>query len=105
MKMILLAFHHSGYFKLGKRTTCENDITNYFKKVDPDLMSFFELQDMIKKLGLRKDSSIYYCKPRFGLKDGLVKVATDENVLEMFKEYVNCTCIVNYVEYHNKWAK
>ena len=61
-------------------------------------MSLFELQDMVEKLGLHNDSSIYYCKPWFGLKDGLVKVATDENVLEIFKEYVNCTCIVIYVD-------
>ncbi|KAL7104244.1 hypothetical protein ACP275_08G232000 [Erythranthe tilingii] len=53
--------------------------------IDPDLMSYFELLDMVKELGYPISSVLWYKLPN---ENAIALLETDHDVLKMFKLFV-----------------
>ena len=52
-----------------------------YSKIDPDHLSYFEIQDMVAECRSLSTSMVYYLIPRGNLEQGLRLITGDEEVL------------------------
>ncbi|KAL3499823.1 hypothetical protein ACH5RR_038916 [Cinchona calisaya] len=68
----------------------------YFDNVDPDLMSYFEVLDCLKEIGINIEIPIYYMVPNFDLEHDRRPLNFDKIVLEGFEVNRNHDVIAIY---------
>ncbi|XP_059638816.1 uncharacterized protein LOC132281095 [Cornus florida] len=90
-KTYILQFHHSG--KLNQRNNYVGGSIELVDNVDPNMMSYFELEDMVDMLQLG-ENKMFYRDPIGGQ---LIQIINDGTVMQMFMAYNRSSLIKIYV--------
>ena len=77
--------HHSGYFEWNSSLECVGYEVSIMGNIDPDLLSYFEIQDIFANAKGPINSMIYYLIPSGNLKEGLRLITSDDDVIYMLK--------------------
>lgn len=90
--------HHGGYFLESPKKYISRKL-DLIKNVDQDLMSLFEISDLVKELGCDlKNATIYHRMPDYDLDGGLREIKSDRDVVDMFAIHTEKRIIPIYVE-------
>ncbi|XP_059636602.1 uncharacterized protein LOC132278748 [Cornus florida] len=90
-KTCIIQLHHSG--KLNQRNNYIGGSIELVNNVDPDMMSYFELEDMVDMLQLG-ESKMSYREPIGG---HLMQIINDGSVMQIFMAYNSSSLIKIYV--------
>ena len=92
MQMINLLFeieiHSDGPFERNPKLVYLGGKVSTYCKIDPDRLSYFEIQDMVAKCGSPSTSLVYYLIPMGNLELGLKLITGDDEVLYMCELHV-----------------
>ncbi|KAL3538278.1 hypothetical protein ACH5RR_001644 [Cinchona calisaya] len=94
--MHTLEIHYDGQFVHQPEFNYVGGKIAYFNDVDPDLISYFEVLDCLKEIGVDVEIPIYYMVPNFDLEHGRRLFNFDKIVLEMFEVNMNHKVIAIY---------
>uniref|UniRef100_A0A0A9AAN5 PB1-like domain-containing protein n=1 Tax=Arundo donax TaxID=35708 RepID=A0A0A9AAN5_ARUDO len=62
-RCVSIIFHHSGAFSKEGDLTYEGGQISIIRDVDKDLMSYFHVVELAKKVGYKDGDSLYYLIP------------------------------------------
>jgi hypothetical protein len=92
MQMTNLLFeieiYSDGQFERNPELVYLGGKVSTYCKVDPDRLSYFEIQDMVAECGSPSTSLVYYLIPRGNLEQGLRLITGDDEVLYMCELHV-----------------
>ena len=92
MQMTNLLFeieiHSGGQFERNPELVYLGGKVSTYCKVDPDRLSYFEIQDMVVECGSPSTSLVYYLIPGGNLEQGLRLIIGDDKVLYMCELHV-----------------
>lgn len=72
---------------------------DYMSNIDSDLMSYFEVLDLVNELGIApKNTNIYHKMSDCDLDGGLREIKSDRDVVDMFAIHTGRGSIAVYVE-------
>uniref|UniRef100_A0A2N9IZN7 Uncharacterized protein n=1 Tax=Fagus sylvatica TaxID=28930 RepID=A0A2N9IZN7_FAGSY len=80
-----IEIHSGGQFERNPKLVYLGGKVSTYCKVDPDRLSYFEIQDMVAECGSPSTSLFYYLIPRGSLEQGLRLIIGDDEVLYMCK--------------------
>jgi hypothetical protein len=78
-----IEIHSGGQFERNPELVYLGGKVSTYPKVDPDHLSYFEIQDMVVECGSPSTSLVYYLIPGGSLEQGLRLVTGDDEVLYM----------------------
>ncbi|KAG5554473.1 hypothetical protein RHGRI_012120 [Rhododendron griersonianum] len=94
----VLEVHHGGYF-VGLPKLYLSGKVDFIRNVDSDLMSYFEVLDLVKGLGCNLEiCNIYHKMPDSDFDGGLRDIKADTDVVDMFAIHKGRGIISVYVE-------
>ncbi|KAL3506930.1 hypothetical protein ACH5RR_032312 [Cinchona calisaya] len=88
--------HYDGQFVHQPELNYVGGKIEYFNDVDPDLMSYFEVLDCLKEIGIDIEIPVYYMVPNFDSEHGHRLINSDKIVVEMFEVNMNHKVIAIY---------
>ncbi|KAG5533219.1 hypothetical protein RHGRI_027431 [Rhododendron griersonianum] len=96
--VFVLEVHHGGYF-VGLPKLYLSGKVDFIRNVDSDLMSYFEVLDLVKGLGCNPEiCNIYHKMPDSDFDGGLRDIKADTDVVDMFAIHKGRGIISVYVE-------
>ncbi|GJW25678.1 mutator type transposase [Tanacetum coccineum] len=95
-----LKINHGGAFTPPPKIRYKGGKVNWVDTIDSDVFSVVEVNNMMKELGYEKPSFDYYYKePKNDLDNGLKKLSSDQDVLQMLKYVEKYKVIDLYVDH------
>ena len=95
-----MKINHGGAFTSPPKIRYKGGKVNWIDTIDSDEFSVNEVHEMMKELRYKNVCMEYYCKePNHELDNGLRKLATDKDVLEMIKHVAKYKVIDLYVDH------
>ncbi|GJT46593.1 hypothetical protein Tco_0955308 [Tanacetum coccineum] len=95
-----LKINHGGAFTPPHKIRYKGGKVNWVDTIDSDVFSVVEVNNMMKELGYEKPSFDYYYKePKNDLDNGLKKLSSDQDVLQMLKYVEKYKVIDLYVDH------
>ncbi|KAI8530546.1 hypothetical protein RHMOL_Rhmol11G0068200 [Rhododendron molle] len=93
-----IQLHHGGHFnKTALSTMYLGGTCEMIDNIDIDLISFFDLREMVMSYGYPCTVKMYYLLPGAGLKDGIKEMCSDEEVTAMLDAYEGLPILCMYV--------
>ncbi|KAB1213175.1 hypothetical protein CJ030_MR5G021753 [Morella rubra] len=102
-ELLLFEVHYSSRF--GRNYECSyvgGDVSVYDELYDPNCLSFFELEDIVKTYRYKPGDLIPFKQPRKTLDDGVVLVSSNHDVLTMVKCHEGEVVVVMYLVSFNE---
>ncbi|GJV88076.1 mutator type transposase [Tanacetum coccineum] len=95
-----LKINHGGAFTPPPKIRYKGGKVNWVDAIDSDVFSVVEVNTMMKEIGYEKPSFDYYYKePKNDLDNGLKKLSSDQDVLQMLKYVEKYKVIDLYVDH------
>jgi hypothetical protein len=102
---VIFRVHYGGRFDRRHRCTyVGGNIGLYEEPYDLDCLSFFEIENVVKKFGYHPGDLVYYCEASKELEDGLVLLTSDEDVVKMADVFLGHKLVVLYIVAFSKSA-
>ena len=73
------------------------DVAVYTESVDPDELSYFELEAICRPYGYKSEDLIFFLDPGQSLANGLHLITSDRNVLFMVEQHKNHNIVHLYI--------
>jgi hypothetical protein len=95
-----LAFevHYGG--RINRGLTCTyvgGDVDVHAETYDEDMLSFFEIEGIVKKYGYKSGDLVYYLEPGCNMQSGLKLISSDYDVLGMVAAHKGVLVIELYL--------
>ena len=83
-----IEIHSDGQFERNPELVYLGGKVSTYCKIDPERLSYFEIQDMVAECGSPNTSMVYYLIPEGNLEQGLRLITGDDEVLYMSELHV-----------------
>ncbi|KAG5565020.1 hypothetical protein RHGRI_001034 [Rhododendron griersonianum] len=96
--LVVFEIHHKGRFVHLPHKLYLKGSVDFVRNVDSNLMSYFEMLDIMKDLGIPENHTMYHKLPDCDLDGGLREIKDDKDVVDMFAIHKGRAMISLYSE-------